>query len=162
MIKKITLAIFVLAIVLLSSPTSAAYLDDLEEMANQLTKCKDSAMDGEWSDAQDYYKNIILLWGRVKSQFEEDENRKERVGEVDQNLSLIDEAIGKENATVVSDHVNKCIWAISYQPDGFNAPEDGFTLNDWVLALVIGLGFDVFAIAFGLHLRRTYRRGSGR
>ncbi len=167
--KKIKRAIFlaVVGISILSlflQPITAELLDDLGYMADELTRCKGAAQDERWEKAQQHYDNALARWGGIKPRLKEDEsevgrNRIDRILEVDKELENIKNSINETSIQNLTTHVNRCIWAISYQPDGFKAPEDNFTLSDWILALVIGLGFDVFAIAFGLHLRRIYRRG---
>jgi hypothetical protein len=157
--KKTTLPLIGLLILLLfPSLISADFLDGLGAMANQLSQCKQVACNGEWTKAEEHYESASILWKELKAQFEQDKNRKERASEVEQELGLIKQAVNLKDAKATSTHVNKCIWAISFQPEGFKAPEDKFVLEDWIMALSIGLGFDGFAIVFGLHLRRTYRR----
>jgi hypothetical protein len=152
---------FMLSNASLASSQQAAdqkdYLKLLQKIADELTKCKEFALIGDWSEARVHLKNAEVLWTEVKPAFLLDENRKGRVNEVEDRFENISCSIDEKDPKRVELETNACIWAMSHQPEGFKVEFTKFSALDWVFALTIGLGYDCFAICWGLHLRRSYR-----
>ncbi len=100
-------------------------------------------------------KPMIVEGVRTNSQFQE---YFDRMGEVDANLAALTLELEEGDSQKIETQVNATIWAISHHPRGFSVPPPRYTTWDWVFGLGIGVGFCVFAVVFGLHLRRSYYR----
>jgi len=142
------------------------FIDVRQSMADNLTAVKTAVKAADWTAALEKFGKAREIWeagvkpiilGGVKSdtQFQEYFGR---IGEVETGFGVIGQLLESRNGAEVEAKVNAVIWGISHHPRGFNVPEPRYTVWDWVFGLGIGLGFLVFAIFFGLKLRRSYYR----
>lgn len=159
-----------LAVMILFGPTllqaQEKFIDVRQKMADKLTEVKVQTQAGNWEKAEvilaeasatwnTEVKPLILEGVKKDSQFQEYYNR---ISEVENELNKISQGIQSQDFEKVITSVNATIWAISHHPRGFDVPPPRYTVWDWVFALTIGLGFCIFAIWFGLYLRRSYYR----
>jgi hypothetical protein len=135
-------------------------------LADSLTGVKTAARAADLAAARKDLKAALEAWEndvkpmivegvRTNSQFQE---YFDRMGDVDTNLAALAVELEEGDSQKIETRVNATIWAISHHPRGFSVPPPRYTIWDWVFGLGIGLGFCVFAIIFGLHLRRSYYR----
>jgi predicted metal-binding transcription factor (methanogenesis marker protein 9) len=82
----------------------------------------------------------------------------DRIDQVEAGLAELRRLLKDNKSEEVPAHVNAIIWSISHHPRGFDVPPPVYKWWDWVFGLGIGLGWCVFAIFFGLYLRRSYYR----
>jgi hypothetical protein len=140
--------------------------DVRQRLADSLTGVKTAAQAGDLASAQSNLKAALETWEndvkpmivegvRTNSQFQE---YFDRMGEVDANLAALTLELEEGDSRKIETRVNATIWAISHHPRGFSVPPPRYTTWDWVFGLGIGVGFCVFAVVFGLHLRRSYYR----
>jgi len=140
--------------------------DVRQQMADHLTAVKTwlRANDREgakkrFDEAQKVWetdvKRMITEGVKTNDQFQE---YFDRMTEVDEHFAALAQELESGEAPKVESRVNAIIWAISHHPRGFKVPPPRYTMWDWVFGLSIGIGFCVFAIVFGLHLRRSYYR----
>lgn len=90
-----------------------------------------------------------------------------RIETVEREMGRIEEALVK-GARVqdldeaarsrVDDGIREIVWALSHQPEGFEAPEPTYTWKDWAIALGIGFGHLTIVLFVAVYLRRRYRR----
>jgi len=140
------------------------FIDVRQAMADALTAAKEAAGKADWPAAQAAFAKGADIWSaQVKPLIDEGlktsadfKEYADRTDEVDGNLAGAAAAVETQNAAELAVKVNAAIWGISHHPRGFDVPQPRYTVWDWVFALGIGLGFCVFAVCFGLYLRRSY------
>jgi hypothetical protein len=135
-------------------------------MADRLTDVKNDIRDADRTAARNDLAEAKKIWEaevrpmisdgvKTNGQFQE---YYDRIQEVEQNLDLLAAGLEAGETGRIETLVNAAIWAISHHPRGFDVPPPHYTIWDWVFGLSIGLGFCVFAVVFGLYLRRSYYR----
>jgi hypothetical protein len=140
--------------------------DVRQSLADSLTGVKEAAGAGDLAAARKDFQTALETWERdvkpmiiegvrTNSQFQE---YFDRMAEVDADLAALGSELEEGVSQEIETRVNATIWAISHHPRGFSVPPPRYTVWDWVFGLGIGLGFCVFVIFFGLHLRRSYYR----
>jgi hypothetical protein len=140
--------------------------DVRQHMADRLTAVKTAVRDADRSEAQVNLTEAKKIWEaevrpmisdgvKTNSQFQE---YFDRLGDVETNLAALDDELAAGESGRIETLVNAVIWGISHHPRGFDVPPPRYTAWDWVFGLSIGVGFCVFAMLFGLHLRRSYYR----
>ncbi|HOI44062.1 MAG TPA: hypothetical protein PLX50_00465 [Candidatus Aminicenantes bacterium] len=156
------------AVLMLVSAAAAQekFIDVRQAMADDLTAVKAAAARSEWDAAAGSFEKGRSLWlNEVKPmivsgakgdpQFSE---YFDRIGDVEADLDRVVLSLKNRDAGGAESAVNAVIWGISHHPRGFDVPAARYTVWDWVFGLGIGVGFCVFAVLFGLHLRRSYYR----
>jgi hypothetical protein len=142
-------------------------IETRQEMANHLSAVKMAAADSNWTAATDSFNKAKDAWqSQVKPILTEDNEKAkprfteyyERIGEVEKGLDELGQILASQNQVEVESKVNQIIWSISHRPKGFEVGPFTYTVWDWVFGLGIGVGFCIFAISFGLYLRRSYYR----
>jgi hypothetical protein len=142
------------------------FIDVRQEMANKLTAAKSAAAKNDWASALENFTGAEEIWrSEVKPMITEGVKTNEqfreyfkRLAEIEENLASLAQILEGKNAKGVESIANAVIWGISHHPRGFDLPKPRYSAWDWVFALAIGLGFCIFAIVFGLYLRRSYYR----
>jgi hypothetical protein len=140
--------------------------DVRQQMADRLTAVKTGIRDADRTAArvslaeaekiwQGEVRPMILDGVKTNSQFQE---YFDRIQDVEKNLATLAAELETSESGRIETLVNALIWAISHHPRGFDVPPPRYTAWDWVFGLSIGVGFCVFAIVFGLYLRRSYYR----
>lgn len=166
--RKPPLAGALAAVAILASVAAAQdkFIDVRQVMADNLTAVKAAAARNEWDAAAGSYEKGRSLWlNEVKplivsgtkgdSQFKE---YFDRMGDIEADLDRVGLSLKNGDAGEVEAAVNAVIWGISHHPRGFDVPAARYTVWDWIFGLGIGIGFCVFAVLFGLRLRRSYYR----
>ncbi len=142
-------------------------IDVRQNMANELTSVKTAVSGNDWAEALSSFNKAKDIWqNEVKPLLVEDEKAEKprfleyfgRIDEVEEGLSGLAQSLQSSKETEIETKVNAIIWSISHHPRGFDVPEPVYKWWDWVFGLGIGLGWCVFAIFFGLYLRRSYYR----
>lgn len=160
------LAVFGLAALAVSLSAQEKFIDVRQNMADRLTAAKAAAASGDWEaaaaglrDADDAWRNDVkpLILDGVKGdpQYQEYAGR---ISEVEASLMAAARAVEAADRAGFEAGVNAAVWGISHHPRGFSVPKPRYTVWDWVFALGIGIGFCIFAVWFGLYLRRSYYR----
>lgn len=140
------------------------FIDVRQEMANNLTTTKNCIQKNDWIGAQDSYQKAFNIWQsevkpmitegvKINEQFRE---YFDRMNDIDEKLLHLSELLKNKKDTEISPVVNAIIWGISHHPRGFDVPKPRYSVWDWTFGLSIGIGFCLFALFFGLHLRRSY------
>ena len=166
--RKVILLLVAVSTLLLAQSAIAQekIIDVRQEMADNLTSVKTAVKDNDWVAAQDSFDKAKDTWqNEVKPLLVEDQKEEKprfqeyfgRIGEVEENLDKLAQLVAGRDAEIES-QVNAIIWGISHHPKGFDVGPPKYSAWDWVFGLGIGLGWCVFAIFFGLYLRRSYYR----
>lgn len=142
------------------------FIDVRQEMANKLTAVKTAAVKNDWASALESFAGAKEIWrSEVKPMITEGVKTNEqfqeyfkRLAEIEENLNSLAQILEGKNTEGVETKANAVIWSISHHPRGFDLPKPRYSVWDWVFALGIGLGFCIFAIVFGLYLRKSYYR----
>lgn len=140
--------------------------DVRQSMADRLTDIKAAVRAGDRDAARTSLARAREIWERdvwpmieagvrTNDQFAEYFNRRQ---EIELNLDRLAAELEAGGVERLEALVNATIWSISHHPRGFDVPPPRYTVWDWVFGLTIGIGFCVFAIVFGLYLRRSYYR----
>lgn len=140
--------------------------DVRQQMADYLTAVKTSLRADERQVALGHFADAKKVWEagvkpmitegvKTNDQFQE---YFDRMAEVDGHFVSLAQELESGGLQQIESRVNAMIWAISHHPRGFKVPNPRYTVWDWVFGLGIGIGFCVFAVVFGLHLRRSYYR----
>lgn len=140
--------------------------DVRQQMADRLTAVKAAVRNADRAAArvnlaearktwEAEVKPMIVEGVKTNGQFQE---YLDRLGDVETSLAALAAELEDGEYGRIEYLVNAVIWAISHHPRGFNVPPPRYTVWDWVFGLGIGVGFCVFAIVFGLYLRRSYYR----
>jgi len=140
--------------------------DVRQQMADRLTAVKAAIRDADRAAAQANLaeaqktweaevKPMIVEGAETNGQFQE---YFDRIQDVENNLTALAAELEAGEAGRIESLVNAVIWGISHHPRGFDVPPPRYTAWDWVFGLSIGVGFCVFAVVFGLYLRRSYYR----
>jgi hypothetical protein len=135
-----------------------------ENMAMDLTQIKILTEKNNWLKSDSLLQSVQSRWKEevlpIILEDHMDEKRfdqyYQRIDRIDQQLNLIENQIKNRQKKDLDSLVNLTIWSISHHPRGFDVPEERYTLKDWIFGLSIGFGYLLFAILFGLHLRRTF------
>jgi hypothetical protein len=141
-------------------------IDVRQNMADALTSVKTAVSQNDWAEALSSFNSAKDIWdNEVKPLLTEDEKTDKRfleyfgrIGEVEDGLSSLAQLLAAKNTEEIEPKVNAIIWSISHHPPGFDVPKPVYQWWDWAFGLGIGLGWCVFAIFFGLYLRRSYYR----
>lgn len=141
-------------------------IDVRQNMADALTAVKTAVSQNDWAEALSSFNSAKSIWeDDVKPLLVEDEKTEKRfleyfgrIGEVEDGLNSLGQILAAQSTQEVEPKVNAIIWSISHHPRGFDVPPPVYQWWDWVFGLGIGLGWCVFAIFFGLYLRRSYYR----
>ena len=157
---------FLLAVLVLAGAVAAQerFIDVRQAMADSLTAAKTAAAKSDWAAAGSSVEAARTIWARdvkplivegvkTSSDFRE---YADRIGEVEADLEAASSAAAAQDAAGLAAKINAAIWGISHHPRGFDVPPPRYSTWDWVFGLSIGIGFCVFAIWFGLYLRRSY------
>jgi hypothetical protein len=142
------------------------FIDVRQEMANKLTAVKTAAAKNDWAAALENFTRAKEIWqGEVRPMITEGVKTNEqfreyfkRMAEIEENLNILVQILEGKNTEGIESKANAVIWGISHHPRGFDLPQPRYSAWDWVFALVIGLGFCIFATVFGLYLRKSYYR----
>ncbi len=140
--------------------------DVRQHMADRLTAVKTAVRAADRAAAQVNLAEAKKTWEaevrpmivdgvKTNGQFQE---YFDRLGDVETNLTALAAELEAGETGRFESLVNAVIWAISHHPRGFDVPPPRYTAWDWVFGLSIGVGFCVFAVVFGLYLRRSYYR----
>ncbi len=167
--RKITSAFITLVLLCLVQTVFAQeeIIETRQEMADQLSAVKKAAADSNWTGATDSFNKAKDAWqNQVKPILTEDSEKAkprfteyfDRIGEVEKGLDELGQILAGQKQGEVETKVNQIIWSISHHPKGFEVGPFTYSVWDWVFGLGIGGGFCVFAIVFGLYLRRSYYR----
>ncbi|MHC4104074.1 MAG: hypothetical protein ACYSR9_03980 [Planctomycetota bacterium] len=165
---RITYLMAVVSVLLLAQTLLAQekIIDVRQEMADNLTEVKEAAARDDWAGAQNSFNKAKQTWqNEVKPLLVEDQAGKKRfseyfgrMDEVEAGLNDLTQLLQTKKQPEIESKVNAIIWSISHHPRGFDVPEPRYSTWDWVFGLGIGLGFCLFAVVFGLYLRRSYYR----
>lgn len=166
--RKIILLLVAATILLLARGAVAQekIIDVRQNMADALTAVKTAVSQNDWAEALSSFNRARDIWNdEVKPLLVEDEKTEKRfleyfgrIGEVEDGLNSLGQILTAQSTQEVEPKVNAIIWSISHHPRGFDVPPPVYQWWDWVFGLGIGLGWCVFAIFFGLYLRRSYYR----
>jgi hypothetical protein len=166
--RKIIPLLVVSTILLLAQNAIAQekIIDVRQSMADSLTSVKTAVSQNDWAEALNSFNSAKDTWdNEVKPLLIDDEKTEKRfleyfgrIDEVEEGLSSLAQSLAAKKNEEVETKVNAIIWSISHHPRGFDVPEAVYKWWDWVFGLGIGLGWCVFAIFFGLYLRRSYYR----
>lgn len=159
----IVLVLFVLA---QTGLCQEKFNDVRQRMADRLTAAKSASRSGDRAEAGKNFREALDVWhSDVKPMITEGVKSNslyqeyfDRMAEVEENLASLGRELDSGEAQIVETRVNAIIWGISHHPRGFKVPPPRYTIWDWVFGLGIGIGFCVFAVIFGLYLRRSYYR----
>lgn len=140
------------------------FIDVRQAMADALTRAKTDAAKGDWPAAAGALVSGREIWARdvqplIREGVKTSADYKEyadRIGEVEASLEAAGKAVFGQDAAGLETKINAAIWGISHHPRGFDVPPPRYTTWDWVFGLSIGIGFCLFAVWFGLYLRRSY------
>jgi len=81
-----------------------------------------------------------------------------RIGTVERGLAGIEKALAEgKGPRELDESAREIIWALSHQPEGFEAPPADYTWEDWAVALGIGFGHLGLVLLIAFYLRRRYR-----
>lgn len=155
--------------ILLTPPASLSqekFNDVRQRLADFLTAVKTAARASDQEAARKSFEEAQKTWTaevkpmiveglRSNDQFQE---YFDRMADVDTNLAMLAQEMDLPDLQKIEARVNSIIWGISHHPRGFSVPAPRYTAWDWVFGLGIGIGFCLFAILFGLYLRRSYYR----
>jgi hypothetical protein len=141
-------------------------IDVRQNMADALTSVKTAVGQNDLAEALNSFNNAKDIWdNEVKPLLIEDEKIEKRfleyfgrIDEVEEGLSGLAQSLAAKKNEEVETKVNAIIWSISHHPRGFDVPKPVYQWWDWAFGLSIGLGWCVFAVFFGLYLRRSYYR----
>jgi len=166
--KKSVPIVLLLALPLVLQPGfgQEKFNDVRQQMADRLTAVKTAVRDADRAAAQINLAEAKKTWEaevkpmivdgvKTNAQFLEYSNR---IQDIETNLTALAAELEAGEAGRIEALVNAVIWAISHHPRGFDVPPPRYTAWDWVFGLGIGIGFCVFAVVFGLYLRRSYYR----
>ncbi|GEM_PF-1199315 len=140
--------------------------DVRQSMADRLTEVKTAVRTADRTAARVNLDKARQIWEtevwpmiaegvQTNDQFAEYFDRRQ---EIETNLNVLASELDAGASDRIESLVNATIWSISHHPRGFGVPRPRYTVWDWVFALTIGIGFCVFAVVFGLYLRRSYYR----
>lgn len=156
----------VLSFLILAPNISAQerFIDVRQMMADELTSVKTSVANQDWMKAKESFQEANTVWlNEVKPLIVEGVKTNEqfqeyfdRIREVEKNLNDLDLLLAGQKVQEIESKTNAIIWAISHRPRGFDVPQPRYSTWDWIFGLGIGIGFLVFAIYFGLYLRKSY------
>lgn len=166
--KKTVPAALLFALAFITQPVAGQekFNDVRQVLADRLTAVKTAIREDDAAGAQDNLGEAKKIWEaevkpmivegvKTNGQFQE---YFDRIGEVETSLAALGAELEAGETQRIESLVNALIWAISHHPRGFDVPPPHYTIWDWVFGLSIGLGFCVFAVVFGLYLRRSYYR----
>jgi len=166
--KRVNLFLVIASVLLFGQAGVAQekFNDVRQQMADSLTAVKTSLRADERAAAMEHFGNAKKIWEtearpmitegmKTNNQFQE---YFDRIAEVDGHFISLAQELESGGFEQIESRVNAVIWAISHHPRGFKVPNPRYTAWDWVFGLGIGIGFCVFAVVFGLHLRRSYYR----
>jgi len=164
MSRRLALLLVVVGGVAAAASAQERFIDVRQAMADALTAAKSSAVKGDWTAAGTALESARTIWTRevrplILEGVKTDDGFKEyagRIGEVESDVEAVAAAIASRDAAEAEARANAAIWGISHHPRGFDVPAPRYSTWDWVFGLSIGIGFCVFAIWFGLYLRRSY------
>jgi hypothetical protein len=164
-----TIVLLSLAVLLtfsLSLWSQEKFIDVRQAMADHLASVKKFWGERDRAKANEEFEKAQEVWQKdVKPMIIEGEKTSEqfreyyeRIAEVEAGLDKLGGLLESGTAQEIDPVANAIIWAISHHPRGFNVPKPRYSVWDWVFGLGIGIGFCLFAIFFGRHLRRSYYR----
>jgi soluble cytochrome b562 len=142
-------------------------IETRQEMADHLSAVKKAANAPDWAAAIESFNKAKEAWqNQVKPILTDDHEKAsprfteyfDRIGEVEKELDELGQILASQKQGEVETKVNQIIWSISHHPKGFEVGPFKYSVWDWVFGLGIGGGFCIFAIVFGLYLRRSYYR----
>jgi len=166
--RRVNLYLLAFSFLLLSQAalSQEKFTDVRQRMADDLTAVKVSLQANDRAAALEHFADAKKVWEaevrpmitegvKTNNQFQE---YFERMAEVDGHFVSLAQELESAGSKQVESRVNAMIWAISHHPRGFKVPPPRYTVWDWVFGLGIGIGFCVFAVVFGLYLRRSFYR----
>jgi hypothetical protein len=170
--RRIISLLVAVAVLLLAQTLFAQekIIDVRQEMADHLTEVKTAVSDNDWAKALSSFNKAKDVWqNEVKPLLIEDDKTEKRfseyfgrMSEVEEDLNSLAQLLQSRKDTEIESQVNAIIWGLSHHPRGFEVGPPKYSVWDWVFGLGIGLGFCLFAVVFGLYLRRSYYRRYGK
>ena len=142
------------------------FIDVRQDMADNLSSIKIAVEKSDWEEARKSFQKALNIWQQeIKPMIVEgvktDEQFQEyfdRLDEIDRDFQNLSQLLGNTEDSKIEAQVNALIWGISHHPRGFDVPNPRYSIWDWIFGLGIGIGFCLFAIFFGMYLRRSYYR----